>query len=157
MKYSVIHSMQLVAHESVLQFAPPRSWHELEAIREGKLSVEHLDACIHRLCASVPALGLVLQKSLELRQKGNERPYTAAQHILTFVLNHCIVAWEEVARYPAEPPNAAAFQSDDWREVCVLSLLSPLVESCAADRLLLRHAANTSTTQISGAAKGRKS
>lgn len=106
----------MVAHESVLQFAPYRCWHELLIITEDPAEDE-LKACIHRLCASMPALGLVLQSGLESRSSDEGEAYESALAVLKWVRKHCLTAWGEVHRYKAEEPDPEPFKDADWRKV----------------------------------------
>lgn len=76
-----------------------------------------IEACVHRLCATVPALGLVLQSGLEGRRRGEVENFENATAVVKLVLNHCMKAWGEVQRYDPEPVDAEKFKSEDWREV----------------------------------------
>lgn len=107
----------MTAHESVLQLAPFRAWPEMLVLEESEVSDSKLEACIHRICASVPALGVVLQSGWEARRQGDSNAFSSGLAILTFVREHCLTAWGEIGRYEPEPANAEQFMSDDWREV----------------------------------------
>ncbi|EJD36737.1 hypothetical protein AURDEDRAFT_174184 [Auricularia subglabra TFB-10046 SS5] len=116
--------LQLVAHESVIQFALYRSWHEIMALRKEDLTPAQHDACIRRLHATVPALGHVLSTTLPSKDEGEDGGVGARQQ--AYRLDPAIWATRlgQVRRHIPEEPNSAVFQDqDDWKKTgCFYSM-----------------------------------
>lgn len=110
-------SAQVLSHELVLQLMPPRCWHEVAIVIEDKVSQEAMKNVAHRLSASIPALGVVLEASLRDRENGDEDAFENAKAIASWAFDHCMTAWGEVSRYEAEPAEPEQFENEDWREV----------------------------------------
>lgn len=135
-------TFQLLAYESVLQFAPPASWPVLKALHEEANDCTHY---AHALLRLVPALAVVIRIECQANQV-KIMCSDSLRWLAGWLFERATSTFKSLSQHEPEPPQT--LPDTDWREVS--SFLTSLAQSDLhiTDRHVLWEAGYTSASKV---------
>jgi hypothetical protein len=111
---------QVLAHESVLQFAPQRTWATLQLLVDEKQGCENITL---KLLGLVPALAAVARHEAQVN-KTMPMCSSTTRDLSAWILQRAMTVFKSLSAHSLEPvmPPEQQSAADAWRTVCRLAV-----------------------------------